>query len=112
MDLRAGGSCGFHRSGLARLSHAWIFEVGGKLGSQGRSPRLWLYRGSLISCLDRKEVPCLTCVKVEGQLPEGRMEISSQRTRGGGIGVKKVWLGRVQRLRDHRCCGDFWDSSS
>lgn len=54
------------------------------MGSQGECPRLCVYRGSLASWLERKEVPCLACVKVEGQLPEGRMEVSSQKARLDG----------------------------
>ena len=52
----------------------------------------------------------MACVNIEGQFPEGRMEVSGLRARG--MGVEKVQLGRVQRLRACRWSGDFWDSSA
>lgn len=111
MDLRAGGHSGFHRSGLACLPHAWVFEVGGKF---------W---GARVSAQDS--------VYIEAPWPPGwrgrkypawhvsKLKASSQRAewksvvrRQGWMDVEKEWLGRVQRPRGPRCCGDFWNSSS
>lgn len=80
------------------------------MGSQGECPRLCVYRGSLASWLERKEVPCLDVskLKASSQRAEWKSVVKGQ----GWMGVEKEWLGRVQRPRGPRCCGDFWNSSS
>lgn len=54
------------------------------LGSQsGWVPKILVSERPL-GLLAGQKGSALTCAKVEGQLPEGRMEVSSQRTLWGG----------------------------